>query len=132
MFLSLPIFSSLFLSLYIYHLFLFYLYLSVPLPHPPSVFSIFSYFLVINADYTVSSKSGVSAQAISALVTNFTTSGAFTATLATSFPNATATILSSPVGTYLRMLLYSTGRIVFLISILPSLFLSSFFLLILL
>ena len=86
---------SFFLSFYLSYFLSVFLSLSLSLSFILSLFS-----LVINADYTVSSTTGVTAQSISTLVTNFTTSGAFTATLSSSFPDATVTTLSTPVGTY--------------------------------
>ena len=97
LFLSHSLYVTLSLSFYLSIYLTFSLSFSLSL----SLSDILSFFsLVINADYTVSSTTGVTAQSISALVTNFTTSGAFTATLTSSFPDATVTTLSTPVGTY--------------------------------
>ena len=83
--------------------------LSLLSPHSHSLIR-FLLSLVISADYTVSSTTGASAELISSSVTSFTKSGAFTATLATSFPNATVSTLGSPVGTYMQLLLNSVSQ----------------------
>ena len=81
--------------------------LSLSLSHSFSLSLSLSYYIifsVLNADYTVSSTTGASAESITSSVADYTTSGAFTATLATSFPNATVSTVGSPVGTYILAL----------------------------